>query len=54
LTTSRLELRHAYDLVLLKVLALLQDADPPLASAIAALREAIWGILSNPTKFSAL
>jgi hypothetical protein len=30
----------------------LQDADPPLAGAIAASREAIWGILSNPTKFS--
>jgi hypothetical protein len=52
--TSLAELRHAYDLLVLKVLALLQDADPPLATAIAASRESIWGILSNPTKFSAI
>ena len=41
-------------LLVLKVLALLQDADPPLASAIAGSREAIWGILSNPAKFAAV
>ncbi len=52
--TSLAELRHSYDLLVLKVLALLQDADPPLATAIAASRESIWGILSNPTKFSAI
>lgn len=46
------ELRRAFDLLVLKVIALLQDADPPLASAIAASREAIWGILSNPAKFA--
>lgn len=28
------ELRHSYDLLMLKVLALLQDADPSLAKAI--------------------
>ena len=48
------DLRHSYDLLLLKVLALLQDTDPPLATAISASRESIWGILSNPTRFSAL
>jgi hypothetical protein len=46
------ELRRAFDLLVLKVIALLQDADPPLASAIAASREAIWGILSDPVKFA--
>jgi hypothetical protein len=46
------ELRHAYDQLVLKVLALLQDADPPLAAAIASSREAIWGILSDPAKFA--
>lgn len=46
------DLRRAYDLLVLKVIALLQDADPPLASAIAASREAIWGILSDRTKFA--
>ncbi|MDP1647667.1 MAG: hypothetical protein Q8M01_05630 [Rubrivivax sp.] len=54
LETSLAELRRAYDLLVLKVLALLQDADPPLASALAASRESIWGILSNHEKFSAI
>ena len=48
------ELRQAYDRLLLKVLALLQDADPPLARAIASSRESIWDILSNPAKFAAV
>lgn len=52
--TSLAELRRTYDMLVLKVLALLQDADPPLASAIAGSREAIWGILSNPAKFAAV
>jgi len=52
LKTSLAELRRSYDLLVLKVLALLQDADPALASAIATSRESIWGILSNPAKFS--
>jgi len=54
LKTSLSELRRSYDLLVLKVLALLQDADPPLANAIAASRESIWGILSNPAKFAAV
>ena len=45
-------LRQRYDLLLLKVLAVLQDGDPPLAAAISASREAIWGILSDPQKFT--
>ena len=48
------ELRRSYDLLVLKVLALLQDADPPLAVAIASSRESIWGILSNRAKFAAV
>ena len=52
--TSLADLRRSYDMLVLKVLALLQDADPPLAGAIAASREAIWGILSNPAKFAAV
>ena len=48
------ELRQAYDRLLLKVLALLQDSDPPLARAIASSRESIWDILSNPAKFAAV
>jgi hypothetical protein len=49
--TSLAELRQRYDLLLLKVLTLLQDSDPPLASAISASREAIWGILTDREKF---
>jgi hypothetical protein len=45
-------LRQHYDLLLLKVLSLLQDSDPPLAQAIASSREAIWGILADPEKFA--
>jgi outer membrane biosynthesis protein TonB len=45
-------LRQHYDLLLLKVLTLLQDSDPPLAAAISSSREAIWGILADPDKFA--
>ena len=48
------DLRQRYDLLLLKVLSLLQDGDQPLASAISSSREAIWGILSDPQKFAKL
>lgn len=46
------ELRRPYEMLLLKVLSLLQDSDPPLARDIVASREAIWGILSDPQKFN--
>jgi hypothetical protein len=46
------ELRQRYDLLLMKVLSLLQDGDPSLAKAISGSREAIWDILSDPQKFS--
>jgi hypothetical protein len=45
------DLRQRYDLLLLKVLTLLQDGDPPLASAISASREAIWSLLADRDKF---
>ena len=48
------ELRRSYDLLLMKVLSLLQDADQKLASAIVASREAIWGMLADPNKFANL
>lgn len=48
------ELRQPYDSLILKVLALLQDRDPSLASAIASSREAIWSILTDRAKFSQL
>ena len=52
--TQVAELRQPYDTLMLKVLALLQDKDPPLAEAIAASREAIWSILTDRAAFSNL
>jgi hypothetical protein len=46
------QLRQEYDLLLLKVLSLLQDSDRDLAAAISSSREAIWGILIDPDKFA--
>jgi hypothetical protein len=48
------ELRQRYDLLLLKVLSLLQDGDPPLAAAISGSRETLWSILTDPQKFAKL
>ncbi len=50
--TSLVELRQSFDMLVKKTLALLQDADPPLAGALASSRESIWGILSDPKKFA--
>jgi hypothetical protein len=52
--TSVAALRQPYDMLLLKVLALLQDSDPSLARTISGSREAIWGILADPDKFNAV
>jgi hypothetical protein len=46
------ELRRSYDMLMLKVLSLLQDTDPPLARDIVQSRAAIWGILADPRKFN--
>ena len=54
LKTDLTALRRSYDLLLLKIVALLQDDDEPLANAIVASREEIWGILSDRTKFATL
>jgi hypothetical protein len=54
LKTSLPELRQAYELLVQKVLALLQDSDAPLAREIVASREAIWGLLADPQKFATL
>ncbi len=47
-------LRQPYDMLVLKVLAVVQDGDPSLARMISSSREAIWGILADPVKFNAL
>lgn len=48
------QLRERYDLLLLKVLSLLQDTDPALARDISGSREALWGLLADPAKFATL
>jgi hypothetical protein len=48
------DLRRSYDLLMMKVLSLLQDEDQALASAIVSSREAIWGLLADPKKFATL
>jgi hypothetical protein len=52
--TTLTELRQRYELLLLKVIGLLQDGDPPLAAAISSSREAIWGLLTDPRRFAQL
>lgn len=47
-------LRQPYNMLVLKVLALVQDSDPTLASAISGSREAIWDILADPEKFNSV
>lgn len=47
-------LRQPFDMLVLKVLAVLQDGDPDLAKAISSSREAIWNILADPVKFNSL
>ena len=48
------DLRRSYDLLMMKVLSLLQDDDQRLASAIVSSREAIWGLLADPKTFATL
>jgi hypothetical protein len=51
LKTQLSALRQRYDLLMMKVLSLLQDSDTALAAAISSSREDIWGILKDPVKF---
>ena len=51
-TLTLVELRRNYDMLMLKVLALLQDSDPSLARDIVRSRAAIWSILADPRKFT--
>ena len=46
------QLRPSYELLLMKVLSLLQDKDPKLAGDVHASRDAIWSVLADPNKLS--
>jgi hypothetical protein len=48
------QLRQSYEVLLLKVVSVLQDGDPALASAVSSTREAIWAVLKDPQKFAAI
>jgi len=48
------DLRRSFDLLMMKVLSLLQDKDQTLASLIVASRETIWGLLADAKRFAAL
>jgi len=54
LPPSLTELRGPFDMLLMKVLSLLQDGDPVLARSIHASREALWGILADRESFQKL
>jgi hypothetical protein len=52
-TATLPDLHRSYDMLVLKLLSLLQDGDPPLATDISRSRAAIWDILSDQKKFVA-
>jgi len=52
--TTLSQLRENYDLLVLKVVSLLQDKDPSLARDISSSREALWALLADPVKFKSL
>jgi hypothetical protein len=51
---SLAQLRQNYEVLLLKVVSVLQDGDPGLAGAVSSSREAIWSVLQDPKKFAAI
>jgi len=48
------KLRESYDLLVLKVVSLLQDKDAPLARDVFSSKEALWNLLADPVKFKTL
>jgi hypothetical protein len=50
--TTLAALRQSYELLLLKVVTLLQDGDPQLASAVSSSRDTLWALLADPRKFA--
>ena len=48
------QLRQDYEVLLLKVVSVLQDGDLSLAQQVNASRQAIWDVLSDPTKFASM
>jgi hypothetical protein len=53
-TYTMKDLRRSFDLLVMKVLSLLQDEDQTLAAAIVSSREALWALLADPKTFATL
>ena len=51
---TMMQLKSSYDLLIMKVLSMVQDHDQKLASAIVSSRAAIWDLLADPKKFATL
>src|ERR1017187_2151118 len=49
---TRTQLRQKFELLLIKVVTVLQDGDAALAAAVSSSREALWSVLSDPQKFA--
>ncbi|MGP1679091.1 MAG: hypothetical protein ACTS6J_18285 [Burkholderiales bacterium] len=52
--TSVATLRQPFNMLVLKLLALIQDRDPSLARTISESRDAIWSMLADPEKFKTI
>lgn len=52
--TSVAALRQPYDLLVRRVLSVVQSGDPSLARAISASHEAIWRLLADPVTFDSI
>ena len=48
------QLRENYNLLLLKLVSLLEDGDPQLSQDILTSRGAIWNVLADPEQFAKL
>jgi hypothetical protein len=51
---TMIDLRRSYELLVMKVLSVVQNDDQKLAADIVSSREAIWGLLADAKKFAAL
>jgi hypothetical protein len=47
-----MQLRQKFELLLIKVVTVLQNGDATLATTVSTSREALWGVLSDPQKFA--
>jgi hypothetical protein len=46
------QLRQEFELLIIKVISVLQDGDAALAATVSSSRDALWSVLSDPQKFA--